>query len=228
MLLIGFWTTRHEALGGANSRERLLWCWALIPPVMCVLHASLAHSLVVVSGGWSLIAALGLVHVWDALVGKIPPLKIESVRIARVGFTFAGVLCVFVGLNESLQRSEHIDAAFLAQVRGHVTRDSQLLIDPTIDLPRQAFAEYYLDLDSKQLNSKTPVTDDGLNSANDGDREVVYIVADETARKRLSQLGRVDVVMQSAAESKHGAHLTLFRIAPAAMASAPTATSILR
>lgn len=211
MFLIGLWATRHESLGAKNSRERLLWSWALIPPVTCALHSSMMHSLVVVTGAWSVIAALGISYVSNVLALRIPSVRHERQRVARIGFAAAGVLCVYSGIRESTGRADHIDAAFFAQVRDRVDERSQLLIDPTIDLPRHAFAEYH-------LSNKS-----ALHLATAEASGQLFVVAVEDAQDRLSGLGRVDVVMQSDAEHNDGGRLTLFRIGPPAIATADQA-----
>jgi hypothetical protein len=206
MILIGLWVTRHEALGGKTSRERLLWSWALIPPITGLLHSSLANSLIVVAGAWGLIASLGVTHAWNSLVRRIPRLRAESSRLARIGFAAAGVVCVFIGFRESTNRADRMDAVFFAQIRHEVNDREQLLVDPSIDPPRQAFALYHL---SNNSRTEFPAH---LQSH-------LFVVAAETARERLERLGRVDILLQSDADQHDGTRLTLFRIATPALAT---------
>jgi hypothetical protein len=224
MFLIGVWSTRHESLGATNSRERLLWSWALIPPVTCFFHSSLANSLVVVAGAWSILAALGLAHVWATLSNRLPQLKNESQRLARLGFTAAGILCLFSGLKETMNRDDHLDASFFAQIRQRVNGQSQLLIDPSIDMPRQAFAEFHLTDNQSRAASSVKQLIESATHADTRLRPQLFVVAAEKARGRLARLGRVNIVMQSDAKNENGSRLTLFQIGSPAIATEPQVT----
>ncbi len=66
--LVGLWQTRKEALTQAGSRERFLWCWALLVPLIFSIpqgkhHHYLLHCL----PAWALLAGRGAVVLWEGM-----------------------------------------------------------------------------------------------------------------------------------------------------------------
>lgn len=66
--LVGLLSTASKALSGDRTPERFLWCWALLPVLLLSLpQGKHHHYLLPVLAPWAILAALGLVHLWQWL-----------------------------------------------------------------------------------------------------------------------------------------------------------------
>jgi 4-amino-4-deoxy-L-arabinose transferase-like glycosyltransferase len=63
LALAGLWLTRRTAFSEAQSPERFLWCWAILPPlVFSIPHGKHHHYLLHVLSPWAVLAVPGLIR----------------------------------------------------------------------------------------------------------------------------------------------------------------------
>lgn len=124
LIPIGLWVTRHEALGDANSRERLICCYALLCPIaVLVLRPQHTGDCLAAAGAWSVLAAIGL----DAFIRHVTlRLNLVDARPLRTGLrraaigTAAMMAAVQVQSNASIECDIDV-REIAAQIRGNAT-----------------------------------------------------------------------------------------------------------
>ena len=107
-----------------------------------------------------------------------------------------------------IDRHRH-DAAFLQRVRQLTPSDTQLLVDMDVSALRAFLCLFYLDDDVVPLHNLSFVLDDRIQA------DKVYLITRYCRRKELTEIGTVQVVLQSkktGGERSIEDRLTLFRV----------------
>ena len=127
LIPIGLWVTRHEALGDANSRERLICSYALLCPIaVLVLRPQHTGDCLAAAGAWSVLAAIGL----DAFIRQVTlRLNLVDARPLRTGLRRAAVGTAAMMAAVQVQSDASIECnvnvrEIAAQIRGNASADA--------------------------------------------------------------------------------------------------------
>lgn len=193
LALLGLWITRTRALGVRYSPERLLWCWALLPPLVFSFasgkhHHYMLHCL----APWGMLAALGMARVGEWVAGRWHRPELLP-RLAGAGF--AGVMLLYcLGHVVAGRHFDEcrFDARFLREVARsadpsepiYVCEDARLL-DPFRLL-------FYLPENTRLLHNASFLRDEAITAP------AVTIVTRRKEIENLAQMGVVEARQESA------------------------------
>jgi 4-amino-4-deoxy-L-arabinose transferase-like glycosyltransferase len=191
---LGLWLSRGSALREKSSSQRFLWFWAIVPILFfSIPEGKHHHYLLQCLAPWAVLAALGIVRIWQYVQRLLDEPWQQRGRLAM------GSLCVaLIALYWAMYsfRTNYLDnyrddSAFLAQAAAAVPGGKPLLVMDD-DAPLNAsWLLFYLEGRATLLHNLTFLVDDHIA------QQEVYLIARRKVDQSLEHFGSYEVLLAS-------------------------------
>jgi len=191
LVILGFADTKKKAFGNPASPERFLWCWGLAPILFfSIPQGKHHHYLLQTMAPWAVLAALGGVRLWNALVAP-GNAKYYLKGIVVASMVMVGVYWGMYAARTAYWDKYREDSQFIKASAALVPRNERILVMDD-DAPLNAsWLLFYLEGRAKLLHNIT-----FLRSGEIQEQEI-FLIARKKQESLLTQFGNFEKILQS-------------------------------